>query len=74
MSSHKLLAASIVVESDKLTKSSKHQLLNFLENASDIQIKSFLLDGSIIEEPDEMTQQIIEDRFNCSPLSKEVSA
>lgn len=69
----KILAGQIVVES-KLTKSSKIQLLNWLKTeASECQVKSFLLDGEIIY-LDEQAEQIVDARFNNSKRIQEMES
>jgi hypothetical protein len=58
----KLLAGQIVVES-KLSKSAKLQLLNWLKTeASESQVKAFLLDGGIVI-LDEQSEEIVNARF-----------
>lgn len=60
----RLIAGQIVVES-KMSKSAKIQLLNFIKEASDIQIKSFILNKKIIK-LDEQSEQIVNERFEIS--------
>ena len=58
----RLVAAFKVLESTR-SKSSKVKLLDFItEKASDIQVKSFLMDGKILK-LDEMAEDIVNDRF-----------
>jgi hypothetical protein len=62
----KLANAAVVYES-KLPNQAKIQLLNFIKNeASEVQLKALLLDGQIISKVDEVTEQIINDRFAVS--------
>jgi len=56
-----LLSMYIVSESDK-SKLSKLQLLNFVMEASEHQLMTFILDDQIIK-TDEISEQIIEARF-----------
>ncbi|GAG16615.1 unnamed protein product [marine sediment metagenome] len=66
----KLIAGAVVVES-RLTKPAKIQLLNWLQKeATDIQVKSFLLDQKIIN-INPQAEKIINDRFNGLPLNEE---
>ena len=61
----KIVAGAIIVESE-LSKSSKLQLLNWLQNeATEIQVKSFLLDGEILK-LDEQAIEIVNDRFSVA--------
>ena len=64
----RLITGAIVIES-KLSKSAKLQLLNFIENeAKDVQIKALLLDGEILTDIDEQTEEIINNRFKNHPI------
>ena len=58
----KLLAGYLVMESD-YSDSAKKQLLNFIKEATDYQIKTFILDDTI-EKLDEDSFDIIDKRFN----------
>ena len=59
----RILSSTIVFESN-LSKQAKLQILNFIREASTLQLKVLLLDGEIISNNiDETTKQIIEDRF-----------
>ncbi len=62
----KLLAGSVIYESN-LTKSSKKQMLNFIqhENTTDSQLKALLLDGEICS-IDKQSEEIIKERFKIS--------
>jgi len=63
------MTAGAIVVSSKLSKSAKLQLLNFIESeATDVQIKALLLDGEILTDIDEQTEEIIEDRFKLSEI------
>jgi len=67
----KLIAGQKIVES-KLPKAAKLQLLEFVQNqASEIQLKSFMLDGAVIKQPDSITEGVIEDRFEASKYVQE---
>ena len=64
-----IIAGSIVTES-KLSKPAKLQMLTWLENeATEAQLKAFLMDGAIIQ-LDEQAEQIVNDRFENSKLSE----
>jgi len=61
----KILAGEIVVRS-KLTKPAKLQLLNYLQKeATEAQVKAFLLDGEIVS-LDEHAEEIVNERFEVS--------
>ena len=60
----------IVNESNK-SKLSKLQLLNFIMEASEHQLMAFILDDQIIK-TDELSEQIIEDRFKASKVINEI--
>ena len=69
----KILAGQIVVES-KLTKSAKLQLLNWLKTeASESQVKAFLLDGDIVI-LDEQAEEIVNARFKSSKIFQEIES
>jgi hypothetical protein len=66
LSELKLLNAAVIYQS-KLPKEAKIQLLNFIKNeATEIQLKVLLLDGKIISKIDEVTEQVINDRFKAN--------
>ena len=65
----KVFAGALVSESDDLTTPSKIQLLNFLREADDIEVKNLLLDGTITY-LDEMSHEIVEDRFYTSDIGR----
>lgn len=61
----KILTGHIITES-KLSKQAKIQLLNWIQNeAIEVQLKAFLLDGEIVH-LDEQAEQIVNDRFSIS--------
>lgn len=65
----KIFAGLIVTES-KMTKASKLQLLNFIQNEATIpQIKALLLDGEIVN-LDKQAEEIVNSRFEVSERSK----
>lgn len=75
MSSQNLrkVAAETIVTNSSLSRSSKLQLLNFIENeATEYQVMAYLLDGTIVQ-LDEQAESIVEDRFNCSEVSQIVT-
>lgn len=60
----RLIAASIIVDSN-LSKAAKQQMLNFIkEEATDVQVKALMLDGKIVR-LDEQAEQIVNDRFEA---------
>ena len=63
-----LISFAVVVES-QLPKAAKTQLINFIKEASDIQLKVFLMDGEIIS-VDANVEQIITERFNAHPINE----
>jgi len=63
MSKFKLFAANAAMESE-LTNEAKIQVLGFLKEASDAQVKSFIMDGKI-SVLDEQAEQIVNDRFEA---------
>lgn len=69
----KLGLVYIFSESDKLGKESKLQLINFIENATEHQLKALALDGRIMSmnELDSEACSIIDDRFNASSYISE---
>jgi len=65
----KIIAGSVVVES-KLSKPAKLQMITWLEEeATEAQLKAFLLDGSIAQ-LDEQAEQIVNDRFETHRLNE----
>jgi hypothetical protein len=66
----------IFFESKLLTKKSKIQLINFIENADIHQLKVLAMDGELIKKDilDEACRQIIDDRFDDSITEKINSA
>jgi len=68
----RVFAGAIVTES-KLLKSSKLQLLNFIQKeGTDAQIKALLLDGSIVA-LDEQAEEIVNARFEISEAGGKVA-
>lgn len=64
----KIFTASVVSETS-LSKESKLKLFEFIQKeASDVQLKSLLLDGKIVE-VDELSEEIVNERFNLSPYN-----
>ena len=69
LNSLKLFAGNIVVQS-QLESEVKHQMLNFVEGATEHQIKAFLVDGEIIPDPvDLVAYEIIDMRYNMTDLA-----
>jgi hypothetical protein len=68
----KLFAGDIIVQSD-MPKEARLQLLNFVESASDNQIKVFLMDGEIVKTSDDVvTNEIIDMRYNLSGINEKL--
>jgi len=64
----KLVCAGCVMNS-ALTNSAKIQMLEFIKESKDVQLKSLLLDGKIIN-IDEQAEEIVNDRFKASSLQE----
>lgn len=65
----KIISGVIVTES-QLSKASKLQILNWLQKeASEAQIKAFLLDGKIVK-LDEQAEEIVNERFEVHTLNE----
>lgn len=59
------IIAGAIVTGSRLNKETKLQFLNFIQKeATETQIKALLLDGKVITNIDEQTEQIINDRFS----------
>lgn len=68
----KLFAGNVIVQSD-MPKEARLQLLNFVETASDNQIKVFLMDGEIVKTSDDVvTNEIIDMRYNLSGINEKL--
>ena len=64
----KLFAGNVIIQSE-MEKEVKRQFLNFVEDASEHQVKAFLMDGVMIPEPDDLIIcEIINDRFSVSNI------
>jgi len=64
----KIFAGHAIVVSE-MSKDSKNQLLNYVQEASEHQVKAFLLDGEIMKSPgDIVCEAIIDDRFDASDI------
>jgi hypothetical protein len=64
------LLSGIIVTESELSKSAKLQLLNWLQKeASEAQIKAFLLDGKITK-LDEQAEEIVNERFELNKLNE----
>jgi hypothetical protein len=58
-----------VITISKMSESAKLQLLNYVEEGDEYQVKGFLLDGVIMKEPkDVICEEIIDQRFYASEL------
>jgi hypothetical protein len=67
----KLLAGFMVYES-KISKAAKLQLLNFISEASEPQVKSFILDGKITS-LDRQAEKVVNERFIVSEAGGRVA-
>lgn len=68
------LTSAFVIYESKLPKQAKLQLMKFIKNeATDSQLKAFLLDGEIIPKIDSITEEIINDRFLVSEAGGRVA-
>ncbi len=64
----KIFAGHAIVTSE-MSASAKNQLLNYVQEATEHQVKAFLLDGEIMKNPDDIVcENIIDDRFENSDL------
>ena len=65
----KLGLTYIFSENNKISKQAKLQLINFIEQANDTQIKVLAMDGDLISSSklDEQTAEVINDRFTSLP-------
>ena len=69
----KLFAGNVIVTSD-MEVEVKRDLLNFVENASDYQIKSFLLDAEMVNDIDnDFTLSILDTKFEISAIPAKIS-
>jgi hypothetical protein len=59
------LKAGEIVKNSKLSTPAKLQLFNFLKEASDAQLKAFLLDGKIVQ-LDEQAEEVVKERFKLA--------
>jgi hypothetical protein len=69
----KLFAGSIIVSS-QMESEVKKDLLNFVENASDYQVKTFLLDAEMVNDTDNaFTLSILDSKFEISAIPVKIS-
>ncbi len=70
----KIFAGDVIVQTE-MDKAAKRQLLNFVEGATEHQVKVLMMDGEIIPDPvDLVTYEIIDQRFNVSGVPTLVEA
>ena len=68
----KLFSGHTITMSE-MSKAAKLQLLNYIQDAQEYQVKGFLLDGEIMKEPkDIVCEEIIDQRFYASELPEKV--
>ena len=66
----RLVAGAIITDNKKMSKASKHQMLEFIKSeATDAQIKGLLLDGKV-HRLDKQAEKVIGIRFENSKLSE----
>lgn len=64
------VTAAYFIKESNMTKASKLQLMNFLENeATDAQVMALLLDGKV-QQLDEQAEEIVYDRFDAALLDE----
>ena len=63
------LLSIMTIGKSKLSEQAKLQLIRFVKEANDFQLKSFLLDGEIVK-LDSVSEQIVNDRFEIHPLNE----
>jgi hypothetical protein len=69
----KLFAGHIIVISEMDT-GTKEQLLNFVEDATEYQVKSFLLDAEIVKDrKSEIANHILNNRFEISAIPVKIN-
>lgn len=64
----KLLAAKVIFKSE-ISKPSKIQMFEFINNASPAQLKALIMDGKIVK-LDEQAEEVVNDRFAVHPISE----
>ena len=68
----KIFAGHAIVTSE-MGSDAKNQLLNYVQEGSEHQVKAFLLDGEIMKDPDDIVcQTIIDERFDASGLRETI--
>lgn len=68
----KIFAGHAIVTSE-MGKDSKKQLLNYVQDATEHQVKAFLLDAEIMKDPNDVVcQTIIDERFDASGLNETI--
>jgi len=72
----KLGLVYIFSENKKISKQAKLQLINFIEQADEYQLKVLMMDGELVSKDklDEQSCEIIDDRFDVSLLNNISSA
>jgi hypothetical protein len=69
----KIFAGHAITTSD-LSADSKNQLLNYVKEASEHQVKAFLLDGEIMNTDDLVCETIIDERYEISEIPEKVTS
>jgi len=67
---YKIFAGHMIVESDN-TKELKNQLLNFIKSATEPQVKNFILNGTVRENINEVSQKLIDEQFEKAYITED---
>jgi hypothetical protein len=62
-----------IITSSEMSSASKNQLLNYVKEGTEHQVKAFLLDGQIMKDPDDLVcKEIIDERFSSSDIPEKL--
>jgi hypothetical protein len=62
-----------IITTSKMPASAKNQLLNYVKEGTESQVKAFLLDGEIMKDPNDIVcKKIIDERFYSSDLPEKL--
>ena len=63
-----------IITTSKMPASAKNQLLNYVKEGTESQVKAFLLDGEIMKDPNDIVcKKIIDERFYSSDLPEKLN-
>jgi hypothetical protein len=63
-----------IIATSEMSSSAKKQLLNYVQEGTEYQVKAFLLDGEIMRDPDDLVcKEIIDQRFYSSNLPEKLN-